>query len=242
MKLKYYFLFFVLSLLASCNDEEGLDLHNKPIESNSIVLSPDEYISIAYDNPRVITPDEAKQLVLDFGVNRVQTRGNENIVVKFRSSFNIEEKGSNAVTRSVTDKSILLPVYEMEIVSDAGKGLAYVSADERVAKVMAYLPKVNLEDTAKIIGAKAMLGLSEQSLLEEAKHYEKMKLEFRDETLKRISKELNVAAVNFNEIKDRILVEDCLDSRATPQDPAGNAIGWAGFFLYGDKLGSRTCI
>ena len=59
MKLKYYFLFFVLSLLASCNDEEGLDLHNKPIESNSIVLSPDEYISIAYDNPRVITPDEA---------------------------------------------------------------------------------------------------------------------------------------------------------------------------------------
>lgn len=172
-EIKVLFLFFVLSLLASCNDEEGLDLHNKPIESNSIVLSPDEYISIAYDNPRVITPDEAKQLVLDFGVNRVQTRGNENIVVKFRSSFNIEEKGSNAVTRSVTDKSILLPVYEMEIVSDAGKGLAYVSADERVAKVMAYLPKVNLEDTAKIIGAKAMLGLSEQSLLEEAKHYEK---------------------------------------------------------------------
>ena len=251
MKLKYYFLFFVLSLLASCNDEEGLDLHNKPIESNSIVLSPDEYISIAYDNPRVITPDEAKQLVLDFGVNRVQTRGNENIVVKFRSSFNIEEKGSNAVTRSVTDKSILLPVYEMEIVSDAGKGLAYVSADERVAKVMAYLPKVNLEDTAKIIGAKAMLGLSEQSLLEEAKHYEKMKLEFRDETLKRISKELNVAAVNFNEIKDRILVEDCLDSRATPQDPAGNAIGWAGFFcmatnwdqepVYNDLLEKAYC-
>ena len=66
MKLKYYFLFFVLSLLASCNDEEGLDLHNKPIESNSIVLSPDEYISIAYDNPRVITPDEAKQLALRF--------------------------------------------------------------------------------------------------------------------------------------------------------------------------------
>ena len=251
MKLKYYFLFFVLSLLASCNDEEGLDLHNKPIESNSIVLSPDEYISIAYDNPRVITPDEAKQLALDFGVNRVQTRGNENIVVKFRSSFNIEEKGSNAVTRSVTDKSILLPVYEMEIVSDAGKGLAYVSADERVAKVMAYLPKVNLEDTAKIIGAKAMLGLSEQSLLEEAKHYEKMKLEFRDETLKRISKELNVAAVNFNEIKDRILVEDCLDSRATPQDPAGNAIGWAGFFcmatnwdqepVYNDLLEKAYC-
>ena len=251
MKLKYYFLFFVFSLLASCNDEEGLDLHNKPIESNSIVLSPDEYISIAYDNPRVITPDEAKQLVLDFGVNRVQTRGNENIVVKFRSSFNIEEKGSNAVTRSVTDKSILLPVYEMEIVSDAGKGLAYVSADERVAKVMAYLPKVNLEDTAKIIGAKAMLGLSEQSLLEEAKHYEKMKLEFRDETLKRISKELNVAAVNFNEIKDRILVEDCLDSRATPQDPAGNAIGWAGFFcmatnwdqepVYNDLLEKAYC-
>lgn len=251
MKLKYYFLFFVLSLLASCNDEEGLDLHNKPIESNSIVLSPDEYISIAYDNPRVITPDEAKQLALDFGVNRVQTRGNENIVVKFRSSFNIEEKGSNAVTRSVTDKSILLPVYEMEIVSDAGKGLAYVSADERVAKVMAYLPKVNLENTAKIIGAKAMLGLSEQSLLEEAKHYEKMKLEFKDETLKRISKELNVAAVNFNEIKDRILVEDCLDSRATPQDPAGNAIGWAGFFcmatnwdqepVYNDLLEKAYC-
>lgn len=240
-EIKVLFLFFVLSLLASCNDEEGLDLHNKPIESNSIVLSPDEYISIAYDNPRVITPDEAKQLALDFGVNRVQTRGNENIVVKFRSSFNIEEKGSNAVTRSVTDKSILLPVYEMEIVSDAGKGLAYVSADERVAKVMAYLPKVNLEDTAKIIGAKAMLGLSEQSLLEEAKHYEKMKLEFRDETLKRISKELNVAAVNFNEIKDRILVEDCLDSRATLKILLAMLLGGL-VFLYGDKLGSRTCI
>ena len=44
----------------------------------------------------------------------------------------------------------------MEIVSDAGKGLAYVSADERVAKVMAYLPKVNLEDTAKIRGGQTL--------------------------------------------------------------------------------------
>ena len=55
----------------------------------------------------------------------------------------------------------------------------------------------------------------------------------------------------FNEIKDRILVEDCLDSRATPQDPAGNAIGWAGFFcmatnwdqepVYNDLLEKAYC-
>ncbi|MCR2007638.1 C10 family peptidase [Bacteroides acidifaciens] len=224
MRFKFYFLLIATMLLTSCNEE--LDLQGNSANSQSISLSPDEYISIAYDDQTALTPSEAKQLVLDFGLVDPQTRSNKNIEVTAISTYSVTD-GANATTRSA---STTIPVYRMEISTDAGKGLAYVPADKRVAKVIAYLPKVDLNDSLKSIGAKAMLSLSERSIIEEIKHCNKVKDELRTKTLNKIAKQLAIENVNFDEIKDKIVINDEVTSRAKPENPTGNPVGCAGFF------------
>ena len=69
MKLKYYFLLVILALFTSCSNELGMQDN---LNDSKILLSSDEYISIAYDNPGIITSEEAKQLVLDFNPTGLQ--------------------------------------------------------------------------------------------------------------------------------------------------------------------------
>lgn len=59
MKIKNYCLFASIILLASCS--QNLDLENES-GNKQISLTSDEYISIAYDNPKTMTPEEAKQI------------------------------------------------------------------------------------------------------------------------------------------------------------------------------------
>ena len=56
MKLKYYFLLVILALFTSCSNELGMQDN---LNDSKILLSSDEYISIAYDNPGIITSEEA---------------------------------------------------------------------------------------------------------------------------------------------------------------------------------------
>ena len=55
--------------------------------------------------------------------------------------------------------------------------MAYVPADERFAKIMAYLPKTDLKDSVKYVDSKSMLYLSELSLLEDAENTKNFKRE-----------------------------------------------------------------
>ena len=93
------------------------------------------------------------------------------------------------------------------------------------AKIMAYLPKTDLKDSVKYVDSKSMLYLSELSLLEDAKYYEKVKSKLRAKTLAKIAKTLNVKAVRYDEIQDIIIVKDEILSRSGPTFPVGNPIG-----------------
>ena len=52
MKLKYYFLLVILALFTSCSNELGMQDN---LNDSKILLSSDEYISIAYDNPGTVS-------------------------------------------------------------------------------------------------------------------------------------------------------------------------------------------
>ena len=197
MKLKYYFLLVILALFTSCSNELGMQDN---LNDSKILLSSDEYISIAYDNPGIITSEEAKQLVLDFNPTGLQTRNN-NVKIMAISTYNVSSS-SGLKTRVGSTNLTTIPVYKIEFLSDEGKGVAYVPADERFAKIMAYLPKTDLKDSVKYVDSKSMLYLSELSLLEDAKYYEKVKSELRAKTLAKIAKTLNVKAVRYDEIQD----------------------------------------
>ena len=84
MKLKYYFLLVILALFTSCSNELGMQDN---LNDSKILLSSDEYIRIAYDNPGIITSEEAKQLVLDFNPTGLQTRNN-NVKIMAISTYN----------------------------------------------------------------------------------------------------------------------------------------------------------
>ena len=223
MKLKYYFLLVILALFTSCSNELGMQDN---LNDSKILLSSDEYISIAYDNPGIITSEEAKQLVLDFNPTGLQTRNN-NVKIMAISTYNVSSS-SGLKTRVGSTNLTTIPVYKIEFLSDEGKGVAYVPADERFAKIMAYLPKTDLKDSVKYVDSKSMLYLSELSLLEDAKYYEKVKSKLRAKTLAKIAKTLNVKAVRYDEIQDIIIVKDEILSRSGPPFPVGNPIGFAG--------------
>ena len=246
MKLKYYFLLVILALFTSCSNELGMQDN---LNDSKILLSSDEYISIAYDNPGIITSEEAKQLVLDFNPTGLQTRNN-NVKIMAISTYNVSSS-SGLKTRVGSTNLTTIPVYKIEFLSDEGKGVAYVPADERFAKIMAYLPKTDLKDSVKYVDSKSMLYLSELSLLEDAKYYEKVKSELRAKTLAKIAKTLNVKAVRYDEIQDIIIVKDEILSRSGPTFPVGNPIGFAGLYCsstewnqdapYNDLLQKENC-
>lgn len=246
MKLKYYFLLVILALFTSCSNELGMQDN---LNDSKILLSSDEYISIAYDNPGIITSEEAKQLVLDFNPTGLQTRNN-NVKIMAISTYNVSSS-YGLKTRVGSTNLTTIPVYKIEFLSDEGKGVAYVPADERFAKIMAYLPKTDLKDSVKYVDSKSMLYLSELSLLEDAKYYEKVKSELRAKTLAKIAKTLNVKAVRYDEIQDIIIVKDEILSRSEPTFPIGNPIGFAGLYCsstewnqdapYNDLLQKENC-
>ena len=187
MKLKYYFLLVILALFTSCSNELGMQDN---LNDSKILLSSDEYISIAYDNPGIITSEEAKQLVLDFNPTGLQTRNN-NVKIMAISTYNVSSS-SGLKTRVGSTNLTTIPVYKIEFLSDEGKGVAYVPADERFAKIMAYLPKTDLKDSVKYVDSMSMLYLSELSLLEDAKYYSHF-------TISMVTREGTLQLLNYDE-------------------------------------------
>lgn len=106
MKLKYYFLLVILALFTSCSNELGMQDN---LNDSKILLSSDEYISIAYDNPGIITSEEAKQLVLDFNPTGLQTRNN-NVKIMAISTYNVSSS-SGLKTRVGSTNLTTIPVY-----------------------------------------------------------------------------------------------------------------------------------
>lgn len=178
----------------SCTDTE--DFSSSDIASSKIEFSDEELASIALDNPRTLDEEEVLQMVLDFShsVNG-NTRSASSPQLSIESKYFVKN-ATNLVTRSGGLSFDSIPMCRVKVSNSGQEGYAIVSADERNAGVIAYVPNGKFENRDET-GAGMMLKLSEATLMSEISEYQSKRIS----SLKKIAKVLGKDSVNKNDIE-----------------------------------------
>ena len=214
---KYLVLILLAVIVSSCQDEI-LNDSNPVIENVNVNLSMDEAMSIANDNPTNLSEDEILAMVNDFSSSLgSKTRSAANPRMSIVGSYRIGGIISSKTTRGTTTDSI--PVYEVCLQSGEKSGYALVSADSRSAGVLAYIENGNFEKKDST-GACLMLKLAEASTVSEINKIERLKVELREKTLKKVASCLGKSTVTYEEIKDLIEVNGVKSHETTSRSTA----------------------
>lgn len=251
-------LLILTSVLLSCTAEPRTEPSDDVCKS--ILLSRQEYISIAFDGETELEKDEVMQIFKDFikqDQSNPATRGidvcdfskctkfyinSESDKHRFAVKFNSENNESLSFQE-------LIPVYEVEYTSDKGKGLAIISGDRRVSEVIAYLPDFGDHTDEIPIQIKMALAEAQLCLYSKVQEIESIRQNIRSQTINKISKELghDASEFSYSAIRDRIRIVDDIETRNSPipNPPNTNVIesvnpicvtAWDTFSPYNGKL------
>lgn len=219
------YIFIAPFLFLSCTDSSIVnEFHDKEIENDKIVLTPEEFASIAYDNPQELTPEEISSILVNFQNNievgeEFATRSSKPAKIFIRKKYYITER-NNIIeditnTRSTTSAELIVPIFEVELsTNEGGKSLAVICGDERVPEVLFYVS--NSTPHSKIdMEARYLLELSKKNVVLDIQQVEYMKLTRRDSTLKKIAQQLNISPkkISYRDIKDKIITTDEISTR-----------------------------
>lgn len=236
MQKNKYLTFILIApfILLSCTDADiDNGINNKRIENNKIVLTPEENVSIAYDNPKELAEEEIRNVVFNFQNNinsgkGFTTRNSEVSKISIKKKFYITENNNiieNVTnTRSTTSNELTVPIFEVELSSYNGeKSLAVVCGDERMPEVLFYsenyCPDFEIDN-----GTRYLLELSKKNILSDIRQIEHIKSTKRDSTLNKIARQWNMPKekVCYAAIKDQIVTADKISTR---NNNPGNPIG-----------------
>lgn len=208
---------FLAGVISSCQNEVISD-SNSVIDESKVQLSMDEALSIANDNPTILSEDKILAMVNDFSNSLgSKTRSAFNTKASIAGSYQIGGIISNKATRGTTTDSI--PVYEVRLMSGEKSGYALVSADSRSAGLLAYIEDGDFEKKDST-GAGLMLKLAEATTVSEINKVERLKVELREKTLKKIASSLGKSTVTYDEIKDLIEVNGVKGNEITSRSTA----------------------
>lgn len=224
---KFLAFMFLAGLVSSCQNEMVND-SVLDVGESKILLTKDEALSIANDNPTTLTEEEVLEMVNGFSSSlAIQTRsiGNSKVSASIAGMHRLGGVVSNANTRSAATDSV--PVYEVRLTSGEKQGYALVSADTRSAGILAYIENGSYENRDST-GAGMMLALAEATTVAEINKVERLKAELRDKTLSKVAAALGKSSVTYDGVKDLIEVEGVegneMMSRSTPVDTPSTQI------------------
>lgn len=231
MYYKIIILSFFILLCLSCTDRDIID--NEGVKNNQIVLTPEEYVSIAYDNPKELSEEEIANTIFEFQNNienkELTTRKQElpkiSIKKKYYISENIHNNKNDSITRSFISEEITVPIFEVELSSNNDKKkLAFVCGDERMPKVLLYID--NYKSTIEISDrTQFLLELSKKNILTDINHIEYIKSKFKNSTLNKIAEQLNLSknSITYQNIKDYIIIkeDECTRNNNPGNKPGG---------------------
>lgn len=223
---------FIGLLIASCVDE----IHKEAIDnvgSIQILLTPEEYTSIAYDTPRELSQSEIFSIVDEFQninskiENKEITRSADisNITVIDKYYIKSDQKGivKSSITRSKNLQGIDIPIFEIELSkANNKKDYVVVCGDDRAAKVFFYA-KDYYPNNRMSLETKYLFELSKKNILSEVELVEKIKSEKRDSTLIKISKKIKIPKeqVSYNNLKKYIVTTDDINTKSVLNPPGG---------------------
>lgn len=204
----------------SCtNDDKDV-----PFDSNTVELTKNEVLSIAYYDTKEPNESDIIDMVKSFSQldNAQTTRGSI-------SSFNVENKSyinvkgefeeKEIATRSVaSENEITSDIYNVTFKNGSDEGLAVVATYMGNSSVIAFVPKYTEESMEKS-GAAEILQASKASYLYEAIKTKELVDSLRMSTLEKISAKLNIpiGEITYEKIeKNIILVDASTSTRVTP--------------------------
>lgn len=226
-----FFVFLIAFLTVSCSDD---NIENSLGEDvNKIVLSPEEYTSIAYDNPKELSEKEIVDLIGDFQdvnakfKNETTTRRIGNLKASIMNKYYLDaHKGiiEQSSSRSLNNRGIDIPIFEVELLGDySKKDFAIVCGDERAPKVLFYANNYN-SSAGVNIEMKYLMEVAKKSVLSDIEMIERLRSEKRTSTLNKICRELNLSQEQITDdlIKKQIVTTDELVTR--DYNPSGGII------------------
>lgn len=235
LKNKYFLYILITSfLILSCTDTDIVSSTNdRATKNDKIILTPEEFVSIAYDNPDELSEEEIGNLISDFR-NKIETikisttRNSEISPISIKKKYYITESNniikSVVATRSPISEELTVPIFDVELSNyDGSKSLAVVCGDERMPEVLFYADNY-CPDTKIDNGTRYLLELSKKNILSDIQHIENIKSTKRDSTLYKIAQQLNISKeeISYQDIKDRITTTDEIFTRNNnPGNPAG---------------------
>lgn len=212
-------LILIASALISCTDKlENTEVNNS--QTSQLVLTSDEYASIAYDNPKELPENEIINIIYDF--KRINSKFKKQFIATKEEKPNISIYNKYYLTigvnhsRSIDSLQINAPIFEVELTNNDGtKDLTVVCGDERAPKVLLYAENYKYSDPMNNIDIKYLVEIAKLSILSDIEYIENVKSEKRTSTLNKISKELNIANEQITEdiIKREITIADSNNTR-----------------------------
>lgn len=220
-KIRFYQLLGTMFMFISCSDnlEHTQDMNK---QTETLVLTSEEYASIAYENPKELSETEIAKVIHDFRNIHHQFRSRSNSKLE-KAPIEILHKyyltNNQSLSRS-EEAEIKIPIFEVEVIkSSKEKDLTVVCGDERAPKVLCYAE--NYEHTWKTdLDMKYLTEITKHSILADIKYIENLKTNKKDATLKKISEEFNVPIEQITKdfIRQHITITDINNTRNNPID------------------------
>lgn len=216
MKKIFLFISLIGLIITSCENKFSDCLNDVDNPGQyGVVLTPEELKSIAYDNPKELSEAEIFKIAENFIISyphKSKTRNISNVSFNIKSKKYINKSNASTLkTRSDGNESI--PVYELYVNEGQNTSYMMISADERIASVMAYFPEAKggeefetgLNDPNTI----AIFAMCKAQLIEDINEVELIRNTFREKTIKKVCEKLNVPEneYSYEKIKEQIGVK-----------------------------------
>lgn len=232
IKAKKRKMFILLTLFAffssACIDTyDDAASNNAPI--SKLILTPEEYASIAYDVPKELTENEIIDIINDFQslesqiwnkpITKSSDKSKVSNIKKYYLAYN-NDLAKHNTTRSANLSKFDIPIYEVELSKgNSQKDFAIICGDERAPKILFYANDYNISLDKSNIEMKYLMEVAKQSSLADIELIENLKSTKRDSTLNKISKEFNIPLEQITNdfIKTKIKInEDILTREYNP--------------------------
>lgn len=187
-------LLWVVLGMMSCTDNDNTYINDNDM-AGLVKLTPEELISVSYDDAGLLSSEEALQIVRDFQNGLKQSVSKTRAIpdISIKKCYNVGFDGTRLLsgeTRSVGEEIITAPVYEVSL--NDGKGMALVAGDERAPSVLAYVPE--LPDVPELGEGELnlMLEWSKASYMASLQKQKEIRNREKENTIKKIALELSM--------------------------------------------------
>jgi len=192
------------------------------IDKTLLEITPAEYASIAYDNPKELSTDEIKKVIQAYPLkDNHATKGSNDIQFEVAEKYYIDQKGalekasvSPATKSQVSDNKIA--VYNVNITSGNKTGSALVCADERAPVVLAYMPVNHLRP--ELLGENLMYQSSKRYITDRLVYIGHLRDSLRSKTLSKLEEKLGKLPEQdvFSFVKNKIRVQSTAPKTKSP--------------------------